>query len=221
MRFSVSFLFLWIGMLQTTAQTYLTQTFRFESGVYTSFEAFQENTPTYKAVELEGNFFINEETKQAKVEYIRLKQSKNLLDLETIWAIVINGIPYKKATPNIPAHSLKVFASMEVRGNICYYAYDDILEEDYTFRAYNPLIGKPFRTAIQKRKVSVIKEKMLRFETGEIADFNYQNLLNWLENDIEIVSALKRLGVEEAEAKLFDALLLYNDKYPVTIPSPN
>jgi len=199
------------------AQTSLTQSFRFESGVYKTFEEFQKNRPSYNAADIEGNFFINDQTRQAKVEYIRLKKNKTNLNLEELWGIVIKGIPYIKTNPSLPSHHLKVFASLEVRGNICYYAYDDIEEKEFLFKAYNPLIGKPFRSGSQKRKVSVVKEKILRFETGETVDFNYQNLLKWLEDDKEITKALKSLGPEKAEDRLFDALLLYNDKHLIPI----
>ncbi|MEM1122634.1 MAG: hypothetical protein AAGJ18_19480 [Bacteroidota bacterium] len=212
--------FLVILLLGTTvavAQTTLTQSFRFNSGVYLSFEAFQNNVPSYGANDIEGNYFINKQTKQAKVEYIRLKATQEKLNLNKMWCIVIKGIPYVKTTPNLPSHSLKVFAAMEVRGNICYFAYDDIEEKEMIFKAYNPLIGKPFRTGKVKRKVPVIKEKMLRFRTGEVALFNYSNVLQWLADDAEIVTALKSLGPEKAESKLFDALLLYNDKYLVSL----
>lgn len=200
------------------AQKQLTQSFRFENGVYKTFEAFQRNLPTHTGNMIEGNFFINEKTKQAKIEYIRLKGTGKRLDLDSIWGVVIRGIPYVKATTNLPAHSLKVFASMEVRGNICYYAYDDIEEKELTFKAYNPLIGKPFRTGKAMRKLPVIKEKMLRFTTGEVVDFNYENLLAWTAEEPDITEALKSLGAVKAEDKLFDALLLYNDKHSVNFP---
>jgi len=207
--------------ITANAQKALTQAFKFESGVYLTFEEFQKNTPTYKGVHIEGNFFINEKTKQAKVEYIKLKGAKENLNLDTIWGLVIRGVPYVKTSPNLPKHSLKVFAAMEVRGNICYYAYDDIEEKEVTFKAYNPLIGKPFRTGKAMRKIPVIKEKILRFTTGETADFNYNNLLVWLAEDKDIIQALKSLGAHKAEEKIFDALLLYNDKYPVNFPAFN
>ena len=44
--------------------------------------------------------------------------------------------------------------------------------KEVTFKAYNPLIGRPFRTGKAMRKLPVIKEKMLRFATGEVIDFN-------------------------------------------------
>lgn len=204
--------------LTISAQTQLTQSFRFENGVYKTFEAFQQNTPTHSGNMIEGNFFINEKTKQAKIEYIRLKGTDRSLNLDSIWGVVIRGIPYVRANTNLPAHSLKVFASMEVRGNICYYAYDDIEEKELTFKAYNPLIGKPFRTGKAMRKLPIIKEKMLRFATGEVADFNYQNLLEWTAEEPDITTALKSLGAIKAEDKLFDALLLYNDKHLVNLP---
>ena len=204
--------------ISLNAQNQLTQSFRFENGVYQTFEAFQQNSPTHTGNMIDGNFFINEKTKQAKVEYIRLKGTGKKINLDEIWGVVIRGIPYVKTSPNLPAHNLKVFASMEVRGNICYYAYDDIEEKEVTFRAYNPLIGKPFRTGKAMRKLPVIKEKMLRFATGEVTDFNYQNLLEWVAEEPEIIQALKSLGPVRSEDKLFDALLLYNDKHSVTLP---
>jgi len=200
------------------AQKQLTQSFRFENGVYKTFDAFQRNMPTHTGNMIEGNFFINEKTKQAKIEYIRLKGTGKKLNLDSIWGVVIRGIPYVRAATNLPVHSLKVFASMEVRGNICYYAYDDIEEKELTFKAYNPLIGKPFRTGKAMRKLPVIKEKMLRFATGEVVDFNYENLLKWTVEEPDIIAALKSLGPIKAEDKLFDALLLYNDKHGVNFP---
>ncbi len=214
----IIFTFLLLTINSLSAQTQLTQSFRFENGVYKTFEAFQKNVPTHTGNMIEGNFFINEKTKQAKVEYIRLKGTGKKLALDSIWAVVIRGIPYVRATTNLPAHSLEVFASMEVRGNICYYAYDDIEEKELTFKAYNPLIGKPFRTGKAMRKLPIIKEKMLRFATGEVTDFNYQNLLVWTAEESDITQALQSLGPIRAEDKLFDALLLYNDKHSVTLP---
>jgi len=219
--FTVLTLLFGVFSLTLSAQKNLTQAFKFESGVYLTFEEFQKNTPTYEGAHIEGNFFINEKTKQAKVEYIKLKGAKVNLNLDTIWGLVIRGIPYVKTSPNLPKHNLKVFAAMEVRGNICYYAYDDIEEKEVTFKAYNPLVGKPFRTGKAMRKIPIIKEKMLRFTTGETADFNYQNMLNWTAEDSDIIQALKSLGATKAEDKIFDALLLYNDKYPVAFPAFN
>ncbi len=215
--FPIAFILCWLSFA-VNAQNQLTQSFRFENGVYQTFEAFQQNRPTHTGNMIDGNFFINEKTKQAKVEYIRLKGTGKKLNLDEIWGVVIRGIPYVKTSPNLPAHNLKVFASMEVRGSICYYAYDDIEEKEVTFKAYNPLIGKPFRTGKAMRKLPVIKEKMLRFATGEVADFNYQNLLEWIVEEPDIIQALKSLGPVRSEDKLFDALLLYNDKHSVNLP---
>ncbi len=198
-------------------QLVLTQDFKFQTGIYYSFEEFQSNSPRYKGAEIEGNYFINQETRQAKVEYIRLKENQQLLELDSMWGICIKGIPYIKVSPNLPAHHLKVFASLYVRGKICYYAYDDNSEKAIPFKAYNPIIGKPFRTAVLKRVMPVVREKMLHFETGAIASFNYKNLLDWITEDEAIKKALESMGAAQAEEKLFDALLLYNEKNQVKI----
>ena len=88
------------------------------------------------------------------------------------------------------------------------------------FAVYNPYTGKPFRKATIRREIEVLKEKMIRFETGKVVDFNYQNLLNWIEKEEELVSALKSLGPKDSEKSLFKTLLLYDDRNEVRLRSP-
>jgi len=63
----------------------------------------------------------------------------------------------------------------------------------------------------------VLRERMLRFETGEMAEFNYETMLQWVENDQTLWRALDSFSPEEAEERLFRTLLIYDERNAVYI----
>lgn len=220
------FLLRWIGICFVLislfasiiiAQPLLTQSLQFKSGVYLSYEEFQTNQPSYGGTAIKAAYFQNPQSEEIKVEYIRLIDSEEYLSVDSIWGIGIKGIPYVRVALKKPVEGLYTFAKMEVRGNICYYYYTDREEKMIPFAAYNPLTGKPFRKATIRREVETLKEKMLRFETGEVVDFNYTNVLAWIAQEEELVQALKSLGPKEGEKSLFKTLLLYDDRNEVKL----
>jgi len=206
-----------LGINYVEAQPLLTQTFKFKSGVYLSFEEFQKNQPAYSGDAIKAAYFLNPQTEEIKVEYIRLLATDTYLDLDSIWGISIKGIPYVRVNPRIAAKGMSTFAEIGVRGNICYYYYEDMEERDIPFSVYNPYTKRPYRTAKVRRIVPVVVEKMFRFETGEVTEFNYKNVLLWIQEEQELVQALKSLGPKEAEKGLFKSLLLYDDKHEVRL----
>lgn len=199
------------------AQPILTQTFKFQSGVFLSYEEFQSNQPSYSGDEIKAAYFHNPQTEEIKVEYIRIEAEDTYLKLDSIWGISIKGIPYVQVPINKPTKGLQTFAKMEVRGNICYYFYNDIEKKKIPFSAYNPFTQRPYRTAVLEREIPVVKEKILRFETGVVTDFTYDNVLEWIQDEPELVQALKSLGAQQAEKGLFKTLLLYDDRHEVRL----
>ena len=154
-----------IQTISIIAQPILTQTFKFQSGVFLSYEEFQSNQPSYSGDEIKAAYFHNPQTEEIKVEYIRIEAEDTYLKLDSIWGISIKGIPYVQVLINKPTEGLQTFAKMEVRGNICYYFYNDIEKKKIPFSAYNPFTQRPYRTAVLERDVPVVKEKILLFET--------------------------------------------------------
>ena len=214
------FLFTTLILFQTIysiAQPILTQTFKFQSGVFLSYEEFQSNQPSYNGNEIKAAYFHNPQTEEIKVEYIRIKAADTYLNLDSIWGISIKGIPYVQVAINKPIKEIKTFAKMEVRGNICYYFYNDIERKKIPFSAYNPFTQRPYRTAVLERDIPVVREKILRFETGIVTDFTYDNVLAWIQNEPELVQALSSLGKQQAEKGLFKTLLLYDDRHEVRL----
>ncbi len=209
-----------LSMNYLLAQPFLTQSLQFKSGVYLTYEDFQANQPSYGGDEIKAAYFQNPQSEEVRVEYIRLIGTNEYLPLDSIWGIGLKGVPYVSVELNKSVEGLRTFAKMEVRGNICYFFYNDKETKDIPFAAYNPYTGKPFRKATIRREVAVLKEKMLRFETGQITDFTYENVLNWIEDEIDLVSALKSLGAKKAEERLFKTLLLYDDRNEVKLKNP-
>ncbi len=195
----------------------LRDNFRFGNGVFLTFESFRQNQPDYQWEELETTMVTNTETLISRVASFRLKEAAQPLDLSTIWGFSIDGFPFIRVDTLIEAGNAALFSGLQVRGNICYFSYDREVTKKVEISAYNPLSGKPFRTAKVARKEAVLIEMMLRFQTGEISELSRQNLLSWISDDQELHRQIIRMSAGEVD--LVRALLLYNERNPAWIPA--
>lgn len=190
----------------------VTKNFRFTDGVYLSLEEFQSNTPAFVLADLELSFFTNPQTSLTQVESIRLKKDGQLLDPEKIWGLSIDGIPYLRVPKGEIHKELTNFAALKLRGKICYFTYPDWRMKKIQVAAYNPLTGRPFRVGVVEREEEIIIERVLRFDTGEIADFTISNLMTWIQDDPLLVETIQELTTEEQQDRLFKCLLIYVDR---------
>jgi len=192
----------------------VTKNFRFADGVYHAFSDFQGNTPTLPWDSVYVVSATNPETFLTQVEYIRRKNGGEV-NLDSIWGIVIDGIPYMRLPKGATSKKLTAFAGIRLRGIICYFSYED--EEEYfvEIQAYNPVTGVPFRKGKVKNKETVIREYMLHFQSGKIAEFTQENLVAWVSDDERLAQAIADLPESELYEKLFKGLLIYVDRYPV------
>ena len=78
--------------------------------------------------------------------------------------------------------------------------------------AYNPLTGRPFRTGKVLREKEILVERMLSFETGQLADFNLENFKTWIADDSTLLKSFLELTPAEQQEKLFKTLLIYDDR---------
>lgn len=209
---------------QDSTTTLLTKNFKFRDGVYLSLEAFQNNQPDYNWQQIKTNLFSNPQNFITQVEYIELKGDSlgtTNLDLESVWGISLDGIPYIRLPKNTLDTDLMSFAGLQVRGKICYFEFDRKEMRDILMPVYNPLTRQPFRQAYVKREKQIYYQKMMDFKTGEIKDFNTQNMLLWIEDDRKLWNAVNVLTEEEAHEKLFKSLLIYDDRQKIYIKSNN
>ena len=199
----------------------LTKNYRFNDGVYLSFESFQYNTPDYKWDQLKTNLVTNPQTFVTQIQYVFIKTEEGEIpmDLNDIWCVSLAGIPYVKLREEEAKKDMATFAGLQLRGKICYYSFEDYRMVEIPIHAYNPYTGRPFRSGIIERKKNLTFEKILNFETGETADLTLENLKKWIADDKKLLNTLNELSDEEAKDKLFKALLIYDDRNVVRIKS--
>lgn len=188
----------------------LTKNFKFADGVYVNYADFQKNQPTYNWQDVNANLATSEEGFVAQVEYIR--HNEQMLDLEQVWGICLGGIPYIRLPKGEVTDAATVFAGLRVRGKISYFRYKDEEIDFYEVKAYNPLNGRPYRQAKVPVEKTVEREFMLDWETGKIAEFSVENLLDWIADDRQLWESFRELSPREAADRKFRVLLIYDDR---------
>jgi len=205
---------------------YLSKNFKFQDGIFLSFEDFKNNKPTYKWKEVLAGVHSNPQNFLAqmyglKVEMVEVSEEKEIqyrnVDLESIWGICLDGIPYIRLSREELNKENVVFAGMKLRGKICYYEYEEFVIEKKEMSAYNPVTGYPFRTKDVDVKVKLIHQNMLHFETGETAVFSKENFKEWIKDDKRLYETVSELSTQEVEYKLFKCLLIYDDRNLVKV----
>ncbi|MDG1432992.1 MAG: hypothetical protein P8M17_11270 [Saprospiraceae bacterium] len=205
---------------------YLSKNFKFQDGIFLSFEDFKNNKPTYKWKEVLAGVHSNPQNFLAqmyglKVEMVEVSEEKEIqyrnVDLESIWGICLDGIPYIRLSREELKKENVVFAGMKLRGKICYYEYEEFVIEKKEMSAYNPVTGYPFRTKDVDVKVKLIHQNMLHFETGETAVFSKENFKEWIKDDKRLYETVSELSTQEVEDKLFKCLLIYDDRNLVKV----
>lgn len=197
-------------------QAVVTKNYKFNDGIYFSFSDFQQNRPVLQWKEMQGQVFSNPEHFTVKAETLKQKSlgpsAENLLD--SIWGFAIGGIPYFKIEKD-ENDPLTLFAGMRVRGQLCYFSYEVREEKDIVFSAYNPVTAHPFRSSVEKRNLKIRKEKILLFKTGEVMDYNFENMAICLQDDPTLLRALNQIEDYELDEKMFKCLLIFNDRHTV------
>ena len=200
---------------QQLAAQRLSQNTVFKTGVYRQWEDFKQNQPEQplpdtsswaKSLSPDGNLLLLSEA------------SWEVLDAQgPIWGLSFRQQPYIRVDqPKGPAY----LVHLHVVGKISYYYYRYFKEHELPMTIYDPFSGQAVgqKTIINKEPSS--KERILQFETGEQANFNYENLHAWIQDDPGLLQSLEALKAEEYEDKLFKILLIYNDRKAVYIQQP-
>ncbi|HHM20719.1 MAG TPA: hypothetical protein ENJ20_01740 [Bacteroidetes bacterium] len=204
-----------LATLAQEKKTVVTKNFHFNDGLYYSFENLQKNEPSVKKADLFIRYFTNPQTYITQVDSLFNLKNNEKIEAQNVWAIVLEGVPFIQIPKKEAQKKLPTFAALKLRGKICYFAYPVYRPKKIKMAAYNPVTGRPFLTGIVERDKKIIVEKILHFETGEILDFNVDNLLKWIREDRHLVETIERTPREVVEEKLFQLLLIYVDRHEV------
>lgn len=205
---------LW-SFAQKDSTVLLTKNFKFKDGIYLSFKEFQENQPSISWDSVFARLHTNPQNFITLVESIQIKENQE--SLKAIWGFSLGGIPYIDTEEKNEA-GLHKYIGLKVRGRICYYIMEEKFKQAETITAYNPLTGVPFRQAeIMTEKVRD-RPFMMSFKTGKKVDFVYENFLEWIADDSQLVKTVKNLPDQDRAEKLFKCLLIYVDRNPAYVP---
>ncbi|MCB0547630.1 MAG: hypothetical protein KDD19_08575 [Phaeodactylibacter sp.] len=196
----------------------VTRNFRFQDGIYLSFEDLQANRPALRWEEVDAQLVTSQQEYLAQAEYIRRKEGGQL-PADAIWGLCLEGTPFVRLPDTATEKRAMVFAALRVRGRICYYTYEVEETRMVEIAAYNPLTGRPFRRGAVPRKVTTMREKMLHFEDGRQRFFRKEEFLDWIADDPQLWSTVAGLSEGEVQEKLYKCLLIYDDRNPVYVPA--
>lgn len=208
------------SILRGSSQTrdrLITKNFQFENGIYATFSDWQHNKPTYRWDSIETTFAVNPTTFLMQMEALRVKKSAKTVEIDSIWGVVVDGIPYMRLPRKEISKPTACFAGFVLRGAICYFQYETSVQTKVPITAYIPETGEAFMTRNVSNKTPVVKEKLMRYETGEIMELNLNNFKTLIADDTDLLTTVNGLKPNEIKEKLFKCILIYNDRNPVFV----
>lgn len=200
--------------------TMLTNDFLFKNGVYLSFESFKNNEPDYGWDVLDYDAHASKEKRGIQFKYLNLineeTKEKEPIDIENIWGICSEGVPYIRI--NIPSRQTSEFVALRSRGRICYFTYEGYMIKKVPMTIYDPQTGRPILKREIENKELTTFQKIMDFETGKIETFDLAHFKAWIsEKDEKLVTALEDFKADEATEKLYKTMLIFNDRNPIYI----
>lgn len=177
--------------------------FAFKDGIYLSFDEFKQNNPSIT------NFVIKKNLSMADPNYAKLEYTcpdsvsgQHNCEIKDCWGYCYKGDVYI-------AHAyLAYYYRLMIIGSLCHYAGLSSATGEYS--TGTNLVGV--------RTEKEFQQFFLDMETGKTYFFNYKNFANFLkERDVDLYETLMK---QKRKRKLiFQYLLKYNEKHPVSFPS--
>jgi len=211
--------FLLIGIWGTgeAQKIQFTNDFKFENGIFMTFEAFKNNAPDYRWEGVKYDVHSSKEKRKFQFRYLNAIDTvanKYLpISQDSIWGISVNGVPYIRVYIN--SRRVSEFVALRSRGRICYFTYEGFQKVKVPMTVYNPTTGEPMFVQDVINEESVVFEKMMEFTTGKIGKFDLPTFKSWIADDEKLSGTLNGLEEKEATEKMYKSMLIYNDRNPV------
>ncbi len=192
----------------------LSNTFKFQEGVYATFDALQRNQPTYTWDQIKEMTYVDREDYVAKFEYLKYFdiEQDSAIDLlqKDIWGVCIDGIPFIRMEDSLK--QITQFVGLRTRGKICYYTYPTLKQVKVPMKIYDPDTGELvyIKSVINNEPDTI--QKVLSFVDGSIADFKLDILKSWVKDDAQVANTLSDYRDLISEEKLYKLMLIYNDR---------
>jgi hypothetical protein len=203
------------GVAQPSKPVLVGKNFKFADGIYQNLSDWQRNKPTQKWDSVETAVAVNPTTRLMQMEFLRMKKTGFTLPKDSIWGVVVDGIPYIRLPKSDIDKPTTCFAGVTLRGKLCYFSYEVSAKQKVPITVYIPETGEPFVSKNIVNKTTQLHEKLLLFESGAVRDLTIPNLKTLIADDKELSNSLNELKPNEVTARLFQCVLIYNDRNPV------
>ncbi|MEM8586089.1 MAG: hypothetical protein AAGF87_17585 [Bacteroidota bacterium] len=202
---------------QSDSLSRLDNNFKFEEGIYFSFEALTNNRADLGWYGIDGEMVELPESR--RVQIAGLGYGEAWVEQEP-YAIVLDGKPYvlTKVDSSLGYHE---FVGLSRLGALCFYEYKTTVIRGQTMYAYNPATRRPFREAYVERERVERVRKCIDWNTGRQFDLTRADLLLPLAQQPDLIRAMSQLDPNATDfyPKLLQAVVRYNERTPVYLPT--
>jgi hypothetical protein len=213
-----------------------TPDFRFKDGIYLNFDQVKENNPIPKAKLLTSTDYNDREffkklLKSGKIYFYDNMGIRQEIVTNTIWGYARNGVLYIQIQENfnritfvgsichfvadITTYDPRYYGSPYNYYNPYYYPYSGYSPYGYG-SYYSPYSYYPYRQSNMAR--SEIKQYLIEFKTGNIAEFDMNNTELMLMQDPELYEEYVQLPRKKKKDLMFVYIRKFNERNPLYIP---
>jgi len=209
-----------------------TPDFRFNDGIFLTFEQVRENNPISKAkiltsAEYNARDFFKQVFENDEVYFYDAMGIRQEVSKKDVWAYSRNGILYVQIQGG--------FNRVTYVGNICHfvadittydrryygspYNYYDPYYSPYSYNYYSPYYSPyymPYRPTTVSRNELV--QYMIEFETGKLIEYDLKNVELLLMKDPVLYDEFMQLSRRKKKQMMFLYLRKYNEKHPLYLP---
>ncbi|KPK86419.1 MAG: hypothetical protein AMS27_05115 [Bacteroides sp. SM23_62_1] len=206
----------------TTGMIRYTPEFEFTDGIYLSFEQVRQNNPILKSrlitnVDYTSKDFFEQVLDNRFVYFFDHVGMKQQVRTSDIWGFSRNGVLYIAMDEG--------FYRITIIGRICHFVatvttydsryYDPYYYNPYYYNNYYRYGGYPATYSSNE-----LRQYLLDFDSGEIMDYNRDNLEILLMKDPELHDEYSQLRRKKKKQLKFLYLRKFNERNPLYLPVP-
>jgi hypothetical protein len=210
-----------LAQADTTALIKYTPDFKFNEGIYLSFDQVKNNNPIPKSrivtnKNIDDINFFDKVFEEEKLILFDENGMKKEIAKETVWGYCKLGVIYIFYNED--------FYRIPVVGSISHFVAIEITE---TYRGYDPYYrgyDPYYYSNPHNRHPTTSKELrqyILDFETGQVLDYNRESLKVFLMRDPDLYEEYNDLSRRKQKKMVFMYLRKFNERNPLMIPIHN
>lgn len=220
MKFLLSFILILFAAIQSFCQSInIDNTTIFKDGIYANYQDFINNDPSYPVesfqVKWKDSPFFNVLKMKSCKSYKKGKMRKT--DMNNVWGICVNGVPYIQYSIGLPfkllfgnqaidEHGKSAFSRIRILGNICHFNIEDV----YKKRTNNIFRSESFVSDVKGRMIRA--QRLMKLNSGKVYEYDEFVLSQLIKDDEVLASQYK--NEEDRPNKMFIYLQKYNKRNP-------